>query len=37
VRDLQQLKAYGACLHLLDTLPDAILVDGLSALAKSSR
>lgn len=37
VHDLQQLRSYGACLHLLPEPPAAIIVDDLSKLLGNSK
>eukprot|EP00877_Chromochloris_zofingiensis_P009595 jgi/Chrzof1/488/Cz01g17180.t1 len=37
IEDIQDLKRYGACLHLLPDPPGVIVIDGLSDIADASR
>jgi hypothetical protein len=37
VSDLHQLKNFGACLHLCNNPPAAILVDNLTQIVKNTR
>jgi len=37
IHDLNQLKSFGACLHLAPNPPAAILVDNLSLLTRNTK